>query len=293
MNPSIKTPTYNRGGLILASLVIGSLIVIAVLGFAQGEARASAGNGLIVEELSGTLTATDLVNQLVGPGITVTNVTYSGAVTAAGTFTNGAGIVGFSHGIILSSGWISNVVGPNMYDDVSLVNFTPGDPDLEAFSGFTDTFDAAVLEFDFTPSQSGFLFRYVFSSDEYNEFVNTEFNDVFAFFVNGQNCATVNGQPVAINTVNNGNPFGTTPNSNPQLYINNDIAGGASINTEMDGLTVILSCSAFVNPGQTNHVKLAIADVSDSIYDSNVFLEAGSLTSFLPPRIWLPTVLKQ
>jgi hypothetical protein len=41
----------------------------------------------------------------------------------------------------------------------------------------------------------------------------------------------------------------------------------------------VLTCSATVTPGQTNHLKLAIADATDFAYDSAVFLQAGSLTS--------------
>ncbi|MGH9836065.1 MAG: choice-of-anchor L domain-containing protein [Blastocatellia bacterium] len=65
-----------------------------------------------------------------------------------------------------------------------------------------------------------------------------------------------------------GNPFGTNP-TNPQFYINNDLEdGGATINTEMDGLTVVLSVQAQVVSGQLNHIKLAIADASDDEFDS-------------------------
>ena len=45
----------------------------------------------------------------------------------------------------------------------------------------------------------------------------------------------------------------------------------------MDGLTTVLTCSANVNANQTNHMKLAIADGSDSVLDSNVFIKEGSL----------------
>jgi hypothetical protein len=86
--------------------------------------------------------------------------------------------------------------------------------------------------------------------------------------------------PVAINNVNDGNPLGTNP-VNPQFYRNNDFQfpTAAPFDTEMDGLTVLLGAQAQVVPGQTYHIKLAIADAVDNILDSNVFIQAGSLAS--------------
>ena len=51
------------------------------------------------------------------------------------------------------------------------------------------------------------------------------------------------------------------------------------VDTEMDGLTVVLTATAQVNANQTNHIKLAIADAEDDQLDSNVFIKAGSLSS--------------
>ena len=48
----------------------------------------------------------------------------------------------------------------------------------------------------------------------------------------------------------------------------------------MDGLTTVLTCQRDGHRRrQPNHIKLAIADASDSALDSAVFLQAGSLTS--------------
>ena len=236
-------------------------------------------SAFITEDLSGPLTPTDLANNLVGSGVVISNVTYGGVDESAGLFSGGAGIIGFDSGIILSSGNIANVIGPNLFDDITATNGTPGDTDLDILSGYT-TYDATILEFDFVPITNTISFNYVFASDEYNEWVHTQYNDVFAFFVNGTNCATVNGDPVSINTINNGRPYGTPPMENPSFYINNDLDdGGGSIDTEMDGLTVVLTCQATVSPGVINHIKLAIADASDSIWDSNVFLENNSFIS--------------
>ena len=43
-------------------------------------------------------------------------------------------------------------------------------------------------------------------------------------------------------------------------------------------MTVVLDISAPVNAGTYNHIKLAIADAGDFIYDSNVFIQSGSFS---------------
>jgi hypothetical protein len=236
-------------------------------------------SALIVQDMDSGITAEDMAQALVGSGVTISGVSYTGATAASGVFSGGSGIIGFDDGILLTSGLATNVVGPNVSDSISENNLQPGDAELSELSGF-DTFDAAVLEFDFVPTESTVFFRFVFASDEYNEWVNTEYNDVFAFFVNGTNCALVESDPVTINTINFGNPYGDMPYSHPEFYVNNDLDdGGPFLDTEMDGRTKVLTCAAEVDQGGENHMKLAIADSSDGIYDSAVFLEAESLTS--------------
>ena len=260
-----------------ALMAIAWLVLLLPGVYAQEE-------GLSVTPMDGeTVTAATLVDELVGAGVSTSNETYSdpSAFHAAGLFSGGTGIVGFESGVLLTSGDVVNVVGPNTFDDAGRDNGVAGDADLDVLADAT-TQDATVLEFDFVPADTTVTFRYAFGSDEYNEFVQSGFNDVFGFFVNDENCATVpdTSIPVSIDTINGGNPFGGENASNPDLYRNNDREdGGGTINTELDGLTVVLTCTADVIPGQPRHVKLAIADVGDGGYDSAVFLEAGSFSS--------------
>ncbi len=231
--------------------------------------------GLVVEE---SADAQALVNSLLGANIQVSNISLTSVANSAGMFSGGEEIVGFDSGIILSSGRSSYVIGPNISDSRTQANYQLGDADLDRLIPGYTSYDGTVLEFDFTPNNDVISFQYVFSSEEYNEWVNSSFNDVFGFFLDGVNIAKLPGSnmAVSINTVNGGNPYGYNV-SNPQYFINNDLSdGGGLIDTEMDGMTVVLSVQATVRAGETHHIKLAIADAGDHAYDSNVFIKAGS-----------------
>ena len=264
------------------------------------------GAGLVVSDLDHGVTPNDLANTLVGTGVTISNVTYTGSSRAAGTFTGGTGILGFESGIVLSAGKVQTVddpacsrgvEGPNNCHELGgqdgPYNSTdfglPGDPDLTALSGFP-TFDAAVLEFDFVPDVSNVQFQYVFSSEEYSDFANTQFNDVFAFFVNGVNCALVPGtnEPVSVNTINNGNDNGGDPTPHHPEFFRDNVRPTVTINIQMDGLTVVVTCAANVTPGVTNHMKVAIADASDGNLDSAIFLKANSFIGASPTPTFTP-----
>ncbi|WP_016951150.1 Calx-beta domain-containing protein [Anabaena sp. PCC 7108] len=224
-----------------------------------------------------SITATQLVNTLLGTGVTATNITFTGANVAGGTFTGGtAAGIGIDSGIILSTGNIAFAQGPNNTSSRTGSNGRPGDSDLNSIVSPLSTNDAAVLEFDFIPSTSTISFSYVFASEEYPEFVNSSFNDVFAFFLNGENIALIPGTttPVSINTVNAGSSStpGTGPNSS--FFTPNY---GTAFDLQFDGFTTVLSATATgLVPGVTNSIKLAIADTGDSAYDSAVFLQAAS-----------------
>ena len=260
--------------------LVSVLGVCLVVGQLAAAGPAVADPGLVVQDLTTSLTANDLAQAIVGSGVSVSNVAFTGADVAAGEFSGGgtgsSAIIGFDQGVVLSTGAAGSVVGPNMSDTITAENGTAGDGDLDGLlPPEQSTQDASVLTFDFTPDASEISLDYVFASDEYNEFVGQGFNDVFGFLVNGQNCAMVDSSPVSIDTINQ--------NTNSSLFRNNDITTGAPIDTEMDGLTTVLICTASVTPNQTNTMKLAIGDVGDDVVDSNVFIAAGSLTTSTTP----------
>lgn len=256
-----------------ASLMALGLMMPSMAGLRAPTAQAAGAMSFTVNDLSGR-TPDDLVASFVGAGVTFSNVSYTGLAHTAGSFSGGASVFGnpnFDSGIILSSGSVHNAPGPNTSHSKTLANGLPGDADLDALIPGYETRDATVLAFDFVPTSDKIRFKFVFASEEYNEWVGSSYNDVFAFFVNGVNVTTIPGTatPVSINNVHLG--------SFAHLFINNEIDAGSPYNTEMDGMTVVMEVEANVTPNATNHIKLAIADAGDFVYDSMIFMSSLGL----------------
>ncbi|MCA1763822.1 MAG: choice-of-anchor L domain-containing protein [Flavobacteriales bacterium] len=234
----------------------------------------------------------DLANSILGDnsGITILSTSYTGSDLGAGTFEGGD--FGIAEGILLTSGEATTAIGPNTSNGAGNGMGEPGDPDLNAIVAPFSTNDASILEIEFIPDASTLEFSYVFGSEEYNEYVCSSFNDVFAFFVSGgiyenENIALLPGTdppvPVSINNVNNGSVGSNGSDSNcdennlanSAFYIDN--AEGENI--EYDGHTVVLTATINLEPGETYTIRLAIADAGDSVLDSGVFIEGGSFVA--------------
>ena len=227
--------------------------------------------------------AATLVGGLVaeGSGITIVpgSVSYTGGDNYAGFFTDGfdAGL-GIDQGIVLATGMVDGpgglILGPNNNSSTSAnAPFAPelNDPELAALIGVdpVDINDGSILEFSFTTTTGNAFFNYIFGSEEYNEFVDSEFNDVFGFFLDGVNVALLDDDtPVSINNVNNG--------SNASLY--NDNEGGA-FDIELDGFTDALQVAVTGLDAGEHTLALKIADVGDNAFGSAVFIEGGSLST--------------
>ena len=237
-------------------------------------------------------TATYLIdNVLLGGGVIATNHSFQGDPSQIGWFDGSNSNLGIDTGIVLSSGDVADIVGPNDSPGSFFIgNFDlPGDPTLDVVIDPAVTNDAAVLEFDFVPTSDTLKFKYVFGSEEYLEYVAT-INDAFGFFLSGpnpaggmyidENLALIPGttDPVSIFNVNDV--------TNSAYYIDNGDGSTAPQNTDptviqFDGFTTPLTAIAAVICGATYHIKLVVADAGDDIIDSGVFLEAGSF--FSPP----------
>lgn len=214
--------------------------------------------------------ATSLTQSLVGSGVSISNVNYTGATEASGYFTGGtAAGLGFDSGIVLTTGYAANIDGvTNTSDSITGDNNLAGYAPLDTISG-VPTYDATVLSFDFISAGDSVFFNYAFGSDEYNEYVGTGVNDTFAFFFEEVNIATLpDGTPVSIDDINNG--------SNP-IYYNDNESGAFAF--EYDGFTDMLTASVTgLEAGQLYSITLAIADGGDHVLDSGVFLQAGSFS---------------
>lgn len=237
-------------------------------------------------------------NVLLGQGVDVSNITYSGAQQAIGYFNGANTHLGFNEGILITTGTVNNVPdgphGPNRKEDATINNNVGGYNRLSQLVGNTPTYNAAVLEFDFIPYSDTVKFRYIFASEEYREYVHSEFNDVFAFFISGpgftgyQNIAMLpNNTPVTINNINDGyvnNNIYTPQCNNCQYFTYNGDGSQSPYNSDAryiqyDGYTKPLEAVAKVECGKKYHLIIAIADVQDAYYDSGIFLEANSLNS--------------
>lgn len=250
-------------------------------------------------DLSQGVTPANLVANFIDTStsnITYSNIKYTGVNSATGLFAGGiADGLGIEKGIILSTGRISNAIGPNKCYKTTTVHKQEGDANLDALGSFTR--DAAVLEFDFVPEGDLLEFNYVFASEEYVEWVGSKFNDVFGFFLDGENIALIPNTttPVAINSIHS-TPWGYE--ANPELFRDNNYpfpwdidayntkpcqpGTSTSFRTEFDGFTTVLRVSATVTPNQIHHLKLVIADRGDYSLDSAVFLQGKSSTSLTP-----------
>lgn len=209
-----------------------------------------------------TITATNdgtiLANAIAGSGVSISNVSYSGASsTASGVFVGG-GNLGFDSGILLTTGEVSCANAPSSTG-------TCGNANGQSTS----------LKFDFSSSNGNVFFRYIFGSEEYNEFVGTSYNDLFELRVNGVNIATLpnGGGAVSINNVNN---------SKNSEYFRDNTTG--AYNTGYDGLTTVLTAQITGLTG-LNTFEFFISDAFDQSYDSGVFIETGTFSDTPPNEV--------
>ncbi|MCB0572301.1 MAG: choice-of-anchor L domain-containing protein [Phaeodactylibacter sp.] len=240
-----------------------------------------------------------------GEGVDVLSIEYEGKPRAVGRFWGGTDVIGLNQGFIMTTGHAGSDTGLFGVDEVSNLTASVSNNSTASYDGLVeltnngDIYDVGVYRIRFIPRGDTIMFRYVFASDEYPDFVCTNFNDVFGFFLSGPNTdgdsVTVNlarvpgtDLPVSINSVNNGQ-LGTHP------FVN--LAYCQSPNGSLDyaqffnqtpnntypifnGYTDVFVAKAAVIPCREYTMELVIADIGDPFYDSGLFFEAKSFCSF-------------
>jgi len=218
--------------------------------------------------------------------VVITNVSggdFNGTDQSYGFFDATGTAFPFQNGIVMSTGRLANVPGPNNnLSDDDATNWQ-GDLDLEYALNESGTINATILEFDFISVASQISFRYIFASEEYqeNDPNSCQYSDLFGFLIRPtasqdpyDNIALVPGTstPVKATTVTPGVPGSCPPQNEAYFGSYND--SNAPIN--FNGQTAILTATANIIPNETYHVKLVIADEQNYRFDSAVFLEAAS-----------------
>lgn len=249
-------------------------------------------------EVNSTLTPEQYVNDvLLGTGVEATNVVFTGSPVQIGEITGfDPAEFPIEAGLILSTEVANN---PANVDDGCVDEFiddnleVSGDNDLltiansvppligQSFS-VSSVNDVCAIEFDFVATGDTIRFNYVFGSDEYLAWINSQYNDIFGFFLSGPG---ING-PYTDNAIN----LAEVPGSDPQLAITissvNNVTNSAYYVDNpgndilcQNGYTVKLTAESEVECGETYHIRLAIADGSDTALESIVILESGSFES--------------
>ncbi|MEI6410276.1 MAG: choice-of-anchor L domain-containing protein [Bacteroidota bacterium] len=191
-------------------------------------------------------------------------------------------------GLILTTGVATLAASPNNQDFAS-AGFGIATPDtLIAQISQGASYDRAMLHMTIVPHVDSIGFKYVFGSEEFCEYVGSQFNDAFGFWIQGPgfptptNIALIPGTTTPVNINNVNHLYNTT------YYINNTPdtgqlcfqAASTAFTTnfiQYDGLTTVLTASALVTPNAPYDVWIGVSDIGDGIYDSGVFLSVESL----------------
>ena len=271
-------------------------LVFATLAFGQPLFSQDISSSFPIEPITEDLD--DALNQfLFGSGVTAGEASSTPLFNhTIGSFTGGAAYVGLDSGLVLCTGAIDGIFFVGEDDDEDLLSVANSVPPLigQSFS-LSIVYDIAEVSFDFIALGDSLSFDFVFASEEYPNFVNSSFNDVFAFFLAGPG---LTGPYAAPSEYPNGAiNIAVLPGSDPPLPITvssvNDqtnseyyIANPSIIPTEnpwpsvFGGFTTVLT--AYANgliPGETYHIRLAIADGQDMALSSAILLGAGSFTA--------------
>ncbi|MCX6147594.1 MAG: choice-of-anchor L domain-containing protein [Candidatus Kapabacteria bacterium] len=241
-----------------------------------------------------------LVNDyFVGAGITIVSITSNSQKSdypLIGGFTDAKSKVGIDKGLVLATGNVKRIVQPgaacnttmsDSYNQKRLIStdlYSYSVPFLVDAGG-----DASILTIVFIPSTKDLSFSYVFASEEYPEYVGSQFNDIFVFLLSGngiigkKNIALIpnTNTNVAINNVNNGGSgCGILSSFIPPSYPNYFKDNNGVDDYVFDGQTKELTATVNnLTIGSQYTMDIIIQDIGDMEFDSGIFLKAGSFQS--------------
>lgn len=222
-------------------------------------------------------TALEMAETIFGGGVEVTGASYTGDWRSSAIYSGGdsiaPGATPGDTGIILSTGradrYTNSSGDPNRSSSQS--TNTSGENNNSEFNAAagTNTYDASYLDVSFIPDGDFITMQFIFASDEYPEYTDSIYQDFVGVWINGEFVDVEFGNGDA-------DPGNINAGTNENLYLDNT---GDDYNTEMDGLTVTMTLTIPVNAGEENDIRIGIADVSDSSYDSSLLIAANSVQS--------------
>ncbi|MBT8153220.1 Hint domain-containing protein [Epibacterium ulvae] len=224
-------------------------------------------------------TAEQLAATIFGDGVSVETATYTGDPLSSAIYSGGDArafdATPSDTGVIFSTGRAAdytNSTGDANQSNSRTTN-TDGETDQSDFNAAagTRTFDASYLDVEFIPTGDTLTMQFVFASEEYPEFQGSVFQDFVGVWVNDEFVELGFG-------TGDTDPGNINDGANQNLYLDNS---DSDFNTEMDGLTITLSLKVDVNPGEINSIRIGIADVADSSFDSSLLIAADSVQTTL------------
>jgi len=237
-----------------------------------------------------TLTSQQIVEDVLvnNPEFTISNIVLSGgadfsSVNSIAAFDASASTFPFS-GVVLSTGAAISIPGPN---DTVLAEgdetLWGGDADLEAYTEITNSYNASSIQFDFTATIEYFAFNFIFASEEYNQEFECSFPDAFAALLTDNstgittNIAFIptNNEPISISNIRPEVPniceavnetYFDTYNFEPFSPV-------ADAPIDFNGQMVEFYIQGNIVVDTSYTLKLVIADATDSVYDSALFIK--------------------
>ncbi|MBI1331669.1 MAG: PEP-CTERM sorting domain-containing protein [Armatimonadetes bacterium] len=243
-------------------------------------------------DITTTNSPSDLADKLfsnVAGGVTIMGSAYTGSDVAAGTYRNlsFAPLSYISSGILLTTGDAQIAKGPNDQDFAGIDNGGGSETFVNYDGNGTNAVlnDVAKLSITFSSdSRQSLSFDFSFGSEEYFEWVNSDYNDTFLTFIDSNPITLsrdLNNNPITVN-----NQFFRVDNR-PQGWGEFDVLGNYShcngtasgiSELQYDGFTPVLKTTFTVDPG-VHTLTFVIGDAGDNIYDSGVFISRALSSS--------------